>query len=119
VRHVNYAQSYSFKYSIRPGTPAGAMDAQVPEDVKADRLQQLQELLNEQQIVFNQNTVGTIQPVLLDRKGRQAGQFIGRSPFMQSVVVSAADRLLGQVVDVRIEEAHPNSVSGSVVIDKI
>lgn len=119
VRHVNYAQSYSFKYSIRPGTPAGAMEAQVPEDVKSNRLQQLQELLNEQQIAFNQKTVGTVQSVLLDRKGREEGQFIGRSPFMQSVVVSAADRLMGQVIDVRIEEAHPNSVSGSVVIDKI
>jgi tRNA-2-methylthio-N6-dimethylallyladenosine synthase len=119
VRHVNYAQSYSFKYSIRPGTPAGAMEAQVPEDVKANRLQQLQALLNEQQIAFNQKTVGTIQSVLLDRKGRQEGQFIGRSPFMQSVTVFAPDRLMGQVIDVRIEEAHPNSVSGSIVIDGI
>ena len=119
VRRVNYAQSYSFKYSIRPGTPAGAMEAQVPEDVKANRLQQLQELLNEQQVAFNQKTVGTIQSVLLDRKGRLEGQFIGRSPFMQSVAVFASDRLMGQVIDVRIEEAHPNSVSGSVVIDEI
>jgi len=116
VRRVNYAQSYSFKYSIRPGTPAGTMEAQVPEDVKANRLQQLQGLLNEQQLAFNQKTVGTIQSILLDRKGRQEGQFIGRSPFMQSVAVFASDRLMGQVIDVRIEEAHPNSVSGSVVI---
>jgi len=116
VRRINYAQSYSFKYSIRPGTPAGTMEAQVPEDVKANRLQQLQGLLNEQQLAFNQKTVGTIQSILLDRKGRQEGQFIGRSPFMQSVAVFASDRLMGQVIDVRIEEAHPNSVSGSVVI---
>ena len=116
VRRVNYAQSYSFKYSIRPGTPAGAMESQVPESVKASRLQQLQELLNEQQMAFNQKTVGTIQSVLIDRKGRQEGQFIGRSPFMQSVTVFTSDRLMGQVIDVRIEEAHPNSISGSVVI---
>lgn len=119
VRRVNFAQSYSFKYSIRPGTPAGAMEVQVPEEVKVKRLQQLQDLLNEQQLAFNQKTIGTIQPVLLDRKGRQEGQFIGRSPFMQSVAVFASDRLMGQVVDVRIEEAHPNSVSGSVMIDEI
>lgn len=115
VRRVNYAQSYSFKYSIRPGTPAGAMEGQVLEGVKASRLQQLQDLLNEQQLAFNQKTVGTVQPVLLDRKGRQEGQFIGRSPFMQSVVVNAPARLLGQVIDVRIDQAHPNSVSGTVV----
>jgi tRNA-2-methylthio-N6-dimethylallyladenosine synthase len=115
VRHVNYAQSYSFKYSIRPGTPAGAMENQVPEEIKADRLQQLQDLLNEQQLTFNQKTVGSVQSVLLDRKGRQEGQFIGRSPYMQSVVVNAPDRLFGQVIDVRINQAHPNSVSGTVV----
>lgn len=119
VRRVNYAQSYSFKYSIRPGTPAGAMEAQVPEDVKAHRLQRLQDLLNEQQLAFNQKTIGTIQSVLLDRKGRQEGQFIGRSPYMQSVAVFAPTRLFGQVVDVRIEEAHPNSVSGSVVTHEL
>jgi len=116
VRQVNYAQSYSFKYSIRPGTPAGAIENQVPEEVKANRLQQLQDLLNEQQLAFNQKTVGTIQPVLLDRKGRQKGQFIGRSPYMQSVVVNAPDRLFGQVIDVRINQAHPNSVSGIVAV---
>jgi len=68
VRRVNYAQSYSFKYSIRPGTPAGSMETQVPESVKASRLQQLQELLNEQQMAFNQKTVGTIQSASLTEK---------------------------------------------------
>jgi tRNA-2-methylthio-N6-dimethylallyladenosine synthase len=119
VRQVNYAQCYSFKYSIRPGTPAGAMEKQIPEEVKATRLQQLQDLLNEQQLAFNQKTVGTTQAVLLDRKGRQEGQLIGRSPFMQSVVVEGPDRLYGQIVDVKIEEAHPNSVTGSVLIHEL
>lgn len=119
VRRVNYAQSYSFKYSIRPGTPAGAMEDQVTEEVKANRLQQLQDLLNEQQLAFNKKTVGTIQPVLLDRRGRQEGQFIGRSPYMQSVVVFASTRLFGQVIDVYVDEAHPNSVTGSIVTGEI
>jgi len=119
VRCVSFAQSYSFKYSIRPGTPAGAMEHQISEEIKANRLQQLQELLNEQQLAFNQKTVGTIQSVLLDRKGREKGQFIGRSPFMQSVVVNASDRLFGQVVDVLIEQAHPNRVTGKVVIHEL
>lgn len=119
IRQAQYAQCYSFKYSIRPGTPAGAMDHQVPEEAKAERLQQLQALVNEQQTAFNQKTVGTVQSVLLDRQGRQESQFIGRSPYMQSVTVFASDRLLGQVIDVRIEEAHPNSVSGSVVTCEI
>jgi tRNA-2-methylthio-N6-dimethylallyladenosine synthase len=91
------------------------MEAQVPEDVKGLRLQRLQDLLNDQQLAFNERTVGTKQPVLLDRRGRQEGQFIGRSPFMQSVVVSAAERLFGEVVDVQVDQAHPNSITGQVV----
>ena len=119
VRHVGFAQSYSFKYSIRPGTPAGAMEVQVTEEVKMNRLQRLQELLNEQQLGFNLKTVGTIQSVLLDRMGRQKGQFIGKSPFMQSVVVEGPERLFGQIVDVRIDQAHPNSVTGEIVIHEL
>lgn len=116
IREVVYAQSYSFKYSIRPGTPAGLMAQQIPEAIKAERLQRLQELLNEQQVSFNQKTVGTVQSVLLDRKGKEKGQLIGRSPYMQSVVVSGPDRLFGQVVDVRVDLANQNSVAGSVII---
>jgi tRNA-2-methylthio-N6-dimethylallyladenosine synthase len=116
VQQVVYAQSYSFKYSVRPGTPAGLMEQQIPEAIKAERLQQLQALLNEQQVHFNQKTVGTVQSVLLDRIGKEKGQFIGRSPYMQSVVVSGPDRLFGQVVDVRIDLANQNSVGGSVII---
>ena len=115
IGQVRFAQSYSFKYSKRPGTPAGAMENQVPETVKAERLQRLQNLLNEQQLAFNEKAVGTVQTVLLDRKGRLEGQFIGRSPYMQSVTVFAPERLFGQVIDVMIGEAHPNSVSGTIV----
>jgi tRNA-2-methylthio-N6-dimethylallyladenosine synthase len=116
VRQVGYAQCYSFKYSMRPGTPAGAMERQIPEEVKAERLKSLQDLINEQQLDFNKKTIGTTQSVLFDRKGRENGQFIGRSPYMQSVVVSGPDRLFGQVLDVRIDEAHPNSITGSLIL---
>ncbi|MEI8295421.1 MAG: tRNA (N6-isopentenyl adenosine(37)-C2)-methylthiotransferase MiaB [Alphaproteobacteria bacterium] len=114
VRDITYAQAYSFKYSPRPGTPA-ATEQQIPETIKAARLAVLQELLNEQQLTFNKSKIGTIQSVLLDRQGRQAGQFIGRSPYMQSVHVEAKPRLWGQIVDVAIDGAKPNSLSGTIV----
>lgn len=114
VRQTRYAQAYSFKYSIRPGTPAGLMDQQVPEEVKAERLQRLQAQLNADQHHFNHQTIGKTLPVLLEKRGRLEGQLIGRSPFMQSVTVFAPERLLGQIVDVHIEEAHPNSIAGRI-----
>ncbi len=115
VTDINYAQAYSFKYSPRPGTPAAGIDAQVPEDVKSKRLAMLQELLNAQQMAFNQSMIGKTLSVLIERKGREAGQLGGRSPYMQSVFVQAPERLMGQIVDVKIETAKPNSLTGSVV----
>ena len=115
VTQVGYAQAYSFKYSPRPGTPAAAVEQQVPEDVKSERLAMLQQLLSEQQTAFNQSKVGQRMPLLLDRKGRHPGQLVGRSPYMQSVHLTAPERLLGQVVEVEIESAGPNSLSGRVV----
>jgi tRNA-2-methylthio-N6-dimethylallyladenosine synthase len=114
VRAVNYAQAYSFKYSIRPGTPAGAMDLQVPEPVKVERLAELQDLLNEQQLAFNQSKVGTKQQVLVDREGKYDGQLRGKTPFMQSVHFDGNERLQGETIEVLITGALPNSVSGIV-----
>ncbi len=116
VRAVGYAQSYSFKYSPRPGTPAADAPDQVPEPVKAERLARLQELLSAQQRAFNARTEGRVVPVLLDCAGKRAGQLAGRTPWMQAVHVAApADAdLAGRIVPVEIVAAHANSLAGRV-----
>jgi len=114
VRAVNYAAAYSFKYSVRPGTPA-AERAQVPEEVKAERLQRLQALLVEQQQAFNRSTVGKTLPVLMEKKGRHEGQMIGRSPYLQSVHCELPESALGRIVGVQIVGTMPNSLSGQYV----
>jgi tRNA-2-methylthio-N6-dimethylallyladenosine synthase len=120
VSEVGYAQAYSFKYSPRPGTPAAVEDAQLPEAVKAERLAGLQQLLAAQAQAFNAGSVGRRLPVLLERPGRKPGQLIGRSPYMQSVHVAvpqvALARLTGQLLDVAIEAAHANSLTGRLDI---
>ena len=112
VRAVGYVQAYSFKYSPRPGTPAAAMEMQVPEDVKDARLAALQDLLNEQQRAFNESCVGRTLPVLLDRPGRHEGQLVGRSPYMQAVHVEAPSDWMGRIVDLDIVSAGGNSLGG-------
>ncbi len=112
VRCVTFAQAYSFKYSPRPGTPAALMENQVPDDVCADRLLRLRELLDFQQKTFNQDMVGRHLPILLDRVGRRPGQLVGRSPFMQAVHIDSSSNLLGKIVDVTIDAAHANSLAG-------
>jgi tRNA-2-methylthio-N6-dimethylallyladenosine synthase len=114
VRAARYASAFSFKYSPRPGTPAAAMPGQVPEDVKSERLQRLQALLEDQQRAFNAATVGRVLPVLFERPGRHPGQVLGRSPYLQAVHAEASDRLIGQIVPVRIEAAARNSLTGAV-----
>ena len=112
IRNVNYAGAFSFKYSPRPGTPAAENPKQIAEDVKSERLLRVQDLLAAQQAAFNQSWVGKSLPVLLEKPGRQAGQLIGRSPYLQSVHIEADSSLIGQTVNATILAVGPNSLSG-------
>jgi tRNA-2-methylthio-N6-dimethylallyladenosine synthase len=110
VREVGYAAAYSFKYSIRPGTPAATMDNQVPEAVKDERLARLQAAIAEGSLAFNRATIGRRCTVLLERPGRKLGQLIGKTPWLQSAVVNIPGAVIGDLVEVDIVDAHPNSV---------
>ena len=119
VREVGYAGAFSFKYSRRPGTPASAMPGQVAEEVKDERLTRLNALLEEQQMAFNARQVGRVLPVLFEKLGRHSGQIIGRSPYLQSVHAMAPDRLIGQIVPVRIESSARNSLAGALEMETV
>ncbi|MDX2274191.1 MAG: tRNA (N6-isopentenyl adenosine(37)-C2)-methylthiotransferase MiaB [Hyphomonadaceae bacterium] len=112
VRDVGFASAYSFKYSPRPGTPASGMLAQIDEAVKAERLARLQALLIEQQRAFNTAQIGRTLPILVAGKGRRAGQMHGRSPYLQGVHFAADNIAVGEVVEVAIEAASQNSLTG-------
>ena len=111
VRDVGFIQAFSFKYSPRPGTPGALLADRVPDDVQSDRLTVLQALLSDNQRAFNKSCIGEVMPVLLDRHGRKPGQLAGKSPYMQAVHVMAPETLMGEVVELRILEALPNSLS--------
>ncbi|WP_176086629.1 tRNA (N6-isopentenyl adenosine(37)-C2)-methylthiotransferase MiaB [Martelella sp. HB161492] len=111
VEKVRYAQAFSFKYSTRPGTPGAELEDQVPEDVKTERLARLQALLTRHQREFAASCVGREMDILLEKPGREDGQLIGRSPWLQSVVVLGGDAAIGDMVRVRITAAGPNSLA--------
>jgi tRNA-2-methylthio-N6-dimethylallyladenosine synthase len=113
VDEVRYASAYSFKYSPRPGTPAAAMDDQIPREVMEERLQRLQERITQNQLAFNRSTVGRETQILVERAGRRTGQMIGRSPWLQSVHVET-DARAGDIIDVTLLSAGPNSMAGAV-----
>ncbi len=112
AHEVGYASAYSFKYSPRLGTPAAGHEKQVPEPEKSARLQELQKLIHRQQTEFNAAMVGRTVPVLLEKPGRDAGQLVGRSPYLQSVHLDAEISLIGRIVNTHITGVGTNSLSG-------
>jgi tRNA-2-methylthio-N6-dimethylallyladenosine synthase len=113
VGEIGFAQSFSFKYSPRPGTPAAA-ENQVPEPVKAERLAELQALLQRQQRAFNDASVGATMPVLFEKPGRHEGQLIGRSPYLQPVHANTAPDAIGRILPVQIVGVRSNSLTGMI-----
>ena len=114
IRDIGFAQSFSFKYSPRPGTPAAGAPNAVAESEKDSRLQILQALLRDQQTAFNEACDGLTLPVLITGPGRRPGQIAGRSPYLQPVHLIGSTLLAGQVVPVRITSARPSSLSGDL-----
>ncbi|MEO6041947.1 MAG: tRNA (N6-isopentenyl adenosine(37)-C2)-methylthiotransferase MiaB [Croceibacterium sp.] len=110
VGTVGYAHAFSFKYSPRPGTPAAAMDGQVPPEVMDERLQRLQAALGRTQLAFNRASVGKACDVLVHRRGRKPGQWLGKTPWLQSAFFEGA-AALGDIVPVTLEAAGPNSLA--------
>jgi len=113
ISEVGYASAYSFKYSPRPGTPAADME-QLPEAVKDERLQRLQQEIERVQAAFMARCVGMSFDVLFERPGRSPGQIVGRSPYSQPVPVLAPATLIGEIMSVTITEVRTNSLFGAL-----
>ena len=111
VDAVGYAQAFSFKYSPRPGTPAATLSAQVAPEVMDERLARLQAALNRDQLAFNRASEGRTCPVLVERRGKRPGQWLGKSPWLQSVWFEG-DHAIGDLIEVELLVAGPNSIEG-------
>ncbi|MHB2266681.1 tRNA (N6-isopentenyl adenosine(37)-C2)-methylthiotransferase MiaB [Aliihoeflea sp. PC F10.4] len=110
VREVGYAQAFSFKYSPRPGTPGADMKFHVEERVKDERLQELQALLTNQLEAFTQSRVAMEMDVLIEKPGRQLAQIVGRSPWLQPVILDESVGRIGDIVRVKVLSAGRNSL---------
>lgn len=114
VDEVRYAAAFSFKYSPRPGTPAASMDGQIAPEVMDERLQRLQAALGRHQLAFNEASVGKTCDVLIERKGRKPGQWLGKSPWLQSVFFEQ-ELAIGDMVRAELVHAGPSSLQGRVL----
>ena len=119
IEAVEFSQSYSFKYSRRPGTPASIMQGQIEEKLKLERLLVLQEILNSQQLNFNKSFVNSKMEILLERKGRKDNQLVGRTPYMQATHIENNASSIGEIVEVRINGATKNSLKGNFINSRV
>ena len=117
IEEIGFDQSFSFIYSARPGTPAADLPDATPMAVKKTRLKTLQDKINQQAMRISRGMVGSQQTVLVTGLSRKdPGQFQGRTENNRVVNFSAGDKdLTGQLVDVEITQALPNSLRAILV----
>ena len=121
IDDVGYDTSFSFIYSPRPGTPAANIKDDTPHSVKLKRLQHLQATIDKSVEAISASRLGTIQRVLVEGPARKTpNALFGRSECNRPVVFTGPDRLIGQLVDIRITEAPMRSLRGEVVtVDEV
>ena len=114
---IGFDMAYVFKYSVRPGTTAEPAGDPISKETKEARNQILLDILSRSSLARNQSLVGTTQEVLLEGKAKRGeNMFIGRTRGYRKVIVSASERLIGELVDVHITDATVSSLSGELVI---
>lgn len=115
VHEMGFDISYSFIYSQRPGTPAAALPDDVPMEVKKQRLKILQNRINTNALRISQNMVGSTQAVLVTGPSKKDPEIIsGRTENNRVVNFKGPMSLCGQIAQVKITEALPNSLRGEL-----
>ena len=119
IEEVGFDFSYSFVYSARPGTPAADLGDETSQETKRERLARLQHKLSQQGFENSRRMVGSVQRILVsDYSKKDPGQLQGRSEANRIVNFRSDNpRLIGQFVEVRIDEARPNSLFGTLLND--
>ncbi|WP_374678583.1 tRNA (N6-isopentenyl adenosine(37)-C2)-methylthiotransferase MiaB [Piscinibacter sp.] len=116
IEDIGFDASFSFIYSARPGTPAANLADDTPQAVKLQRLQELQAAIEANARRIGESRVGTRQRILVEGPSRRdATELMGRTECNRIVNFAGADRLIGQMIDVRITRAYPHSLRGEVL----
>ena len=116
IDEIGFDTSFSFMYSKRPGTPAADLTDEVPDMLKLKRLHRLQTKINEQASAIAHAMVGQPQRVLVEGPSRRdPTEMMGRTENNRIVNFKGSPRLIGQLVDVTIDEVNTNSLRGEIL----
>jgi tRNA-2-methylthio-N6-dimethylallyladenosine synthase len=117
VQQVGFDASFSFVYSRRPGTPAASLADDTAQEIKLERLQRLQALLNVQAQAISSAMVGTRQRILVEGASKKdPGELSGRTENNRVVNFAGPQRLTGQLIDVTITAALPHSLRAQAAV---
>ncbi|KYP12118.1 MAG: tRNA-2-methylthio-N(6)-dimethylallyladenosine synthase MiaB [Limnobacter sp. CACIAM 66H1] len=117
INAVGFDTSFSFVYSPRPGTPAADLEDGVDQITKLKRLARLQKTIQDHATSISQSMVGTRQKVLVEGPSRKdPTELAGRTENNRVVNFAGSARMVGQIVELDIVEAYPNSLRGQVPI---
>lgn len=116
VKDIQFDNSFSFIYSKRPGTPAADLPDDTPMEVKKERLARLQALLKSNAQIISRQMVGTVQNILVESKSKKSDNVLaGRTENNRIVNFIGDESLIGKFIDIKIIEAHPNSLKGELI----
>ncbi len=116
IADLNFDMSFSFIYSPRPGTPAAYLRDNISENEKKERLYLLQNLVNNQAMIYSRKMLGSIQHILVDGHSRKnIMELSGRSSNNRVVNFNGTEDMIGKFVDVEINDVYVNSLRGKVV----
>ncbi len=114
---LQFDMAYIFKYSVRPDTSAEPLGDPISKELKESRNQTLLNILSASSLSRNQSLIGTKQEVLLESPAKRGeGVFVGRTRGYRKVIVPANDRLMGELVTVKITEATTSTLTGELII---
>ena len=114
---MRFDTSFSFIVSRRPGTPTANLHDDPPHEVKLRRLQELQAVINNNIKEISEERVGTVQRLLVEGVSKRDGsELMGRTECNRVVNFPGHERLIGQMVDVKITEAKAYTLRAEVLV---
>lgn len=109
---LKYDLAYTFIYSKREGTPASNIEDKIPLEVKEERLQRLNEVVNKYALENNMKYKGKIVPVLIEGPSDKNGKLMGYTDTMKLVNIDADPKYIGEIVNVEITDVKTWSLEG-------
>ena len=114
IKKVKFINSFSFVFSPRPGTIASNLKL-IDKKVSQRRLEKVQRLLFDHQILMNKSLENKRIEVLVENRTKESNKFFGRSEYMTSVIFDGNDQEVGNIIKVKIKDSNQNTLFGESV----